>query len=196
MDRPGGTHEGGGTMSIALVFTGHMIDSADRDAPRFPASLEGAARAAIGDELDRLTPRAIARGFASGACGGDILFHEECRRRGIPTTVVLPYQPDQFVETSVENADGGDWPRRFRALWAQTPAEARLVLGLPITDQAFAACNARLLDLAREHGSVHLIALWDGEGGDGPGGTADMVRRVTADGDQPHIIAPQDLVRS
>jgi hypothetical protein len=196
MDRPGGTHDGGGMMPIALVFTGHMIDSRDRDAPRFPAELEGAARAAIGEELDRLGPRTIAGGFASGASGGDILFHEECRRRGISTTIVLPHQPDQFIKTSVENAEGGDWPRRFRALWAQTPAEARLILNLPMTDQAFAVCNARLLDLAHQHGSVHLIALWDGEGGDGPGGTVDMVRRVTADGDQPHIIAPKDLVRS
>jgi hypothetical protein len=195
MDSPRGTHDGGGTMPIALVFTGHMVDSPGRDAPRFPSALEGAARTAIGDELDRLKPHAIGRGFASGACGGDILFHEECRRRGIPTTIVLPYQPDQFVMTSVENADGGDWPRRFRTLWEQTPAEARLALNLPITEQAFATCNARLLDLARQQGSVHLIALWDGQGGDGPGGTADMVRQATGDGDQPHIIAPRDLMR-
>ncbi len=195
MDRRGGTHDGGGTMPIALVFTGHMIDSPGRDGPRFPASLEGAARAAIGGELDGLKPRAIAGGFASGACGGDILFHEECRRRGIATTIVLPFAPDDFVKASVEGTEG-DWPRRFRQLWDETPAERRLVLGLPVTDDAFAACNARLLELARRAGSIHLIALWDGKGGDGPGGTADMVKQATDSGDQPEIIAPQDLLRT
>lgn len=180
-------------MSIALVFTGHMTDLPDRKAPRFPPSLEGAARDAIGAELDKLKTRAIAGGFASGARGGDILFHEECRRRGIPTTIVLPFHPDRFVKSSVEGAEGGDWVRRFRVLWEQTPAPARLVLDLPATDEAFAACNERLLDLARRQGSVHLVALWDGKGGDGPGGTADMVRQAGESGDRPHVIAPEDL---
>ena len=59
-----------------------------------------------------------------------------------------------------------------------------------------ATCNTRLLELARREGPVHLIALWDGEGGDGPGGTADMVNQAAGSGDRPHIIAPQDLLRS
>lgn len=196
MDSPGGTHDGGIAMPIALVFTGHMTDAPGRDDPRFPLSLEGAARAAIGAELDRVRARGIVGGFASAARGGDIVFHEECRTRGIATAIVLPFAPEQFVETSIEGAGGGDWIRRFQALWDQTPAPARVILDLQVSDQAFAACNARLLDLARRQGSVHLIALWDGKGGDGPGGTADMVEQAIADGDRPHIIAPQDLMRA
>ena len=180
-------------MSIALVFTGHMTDLPDRKDPRFPPALEAAARTAIGAELDTFKSRAVAGGFASGARGGDILFHEECRRRGIPTVVVLPFHPDQFVKASVAGAEGGDWPRRFRTIWEQTPPAARLVLDLPVSDEAYAACNKRLLELARARGSMHLIALWDGEGGDGPGGTADMVKQATESGDRPRIIAPQDL---
>jgi hypothetical protein len=182
-------------MPIALAFTGHMTDLPDRKAPRFPASLEGAARTAIGAELDRQKPRGIAGAFASGARGGDILFHEECRKRGIATTIVLPFAPDEFAKASVEGADG-DWLRRFRHLWDETPVERRLVLNLPATDDAFAICNTRLLELARREGPIHLIALWDGKGGDGPGGTADMVKQAAASGDHPHIIAPQDLLPS
>jgi len=180
-------------MSIALVFTGHMTDLPDRKTPRFPPSLEGAVRDAIGAELDKLKARGIVGGFASGARGGDILFHEECRRRGIPTMMVLPFHPDQFARASVEGAEGGDWLRRFRLLWEQTPPPARLILDLPVTDEAFVECNKRLLDLARRQGSIHLIALWDGQGGDGPGGTADMVRQAGEAGDQPLIISPRDL---
>jgi hypothetical protein len=180
-------------MPIALVFTGHMTDLPDREVPRFPPSLEDAARAAIGTELDRL--KGVAGGFASGARGGDILFHEECRRRGIATTIVLPFAPDAFEQASIAGADG-DWLRRFRRLWDETPAKRRLVLNLPVTDDAFAICNTHLLDLARRQGTLHLIALWDGKGGDGPGGTADMVRQAAGGGDQPRIIAPQDLMGS
>ena len=183
-------------MSIALAFTGHMTDLPDRKEPRFPPSIEGAARTAIGAELDRQKARGVAGGFASGARGGDILFHEECRKRGIATTIVLPFTPDEFVKASVEGDEDGDWPRRFRRLWDETPAQRRLVLGLPATDDAFAICNARLLELARRQGPVHLIALWDGKGGDGPGGTADMVTQATGSGDHPHIIAPQDLLHA
>ena len=179
-------------MPIALAFTGHMTDLPDRKEPRFPPSLEGAARAAIGAELDR--SKAVAGGFASGARGGDILFHEECRKRGIATTIVLPFAPDAFEQASIAGAEGGDWLQRFRQLWNETPAERRLVLNLPVTDDAFAVCNTRLLELARRQGTLHLIALWDGKGGDGPGGTADMVKQAAGSGDQPHIIAPQDLM--
>src|SRR5512147_1654469 len=98
--------------SIALVFTGHMTDLPDRKAARFPSSLEGTARAAIGAALDKVASRRIVGAFASGARGGDILFHEECRRRGIPTVMVLPFQPDAFVKTSVEGIAGEDWVRR------------------------------------------------------------------------------------
>ena len=182
-------------MPIALVFTGHMTDLPDRKAPRFPQSLEGAARTAIGAELDRAKARAVAGGFASGARGGDILFHEECRRRGIATTIVLPFALDDFVKTSIAGTDG-DWLRRFRRLWDETPAERQIVLGLPANDDAFAACNTRMLELARRQGSVHLVALWDGKGGDGPGGTADMVSQAAGAGDHPRIIAPQELRHS
>jgi hypothetical protein len=141
--------------------------------------------------LDRL--KAIVGGFASGARGGDILFHEECRKRGVPTTIVLPFALDDFTKASIEGADGGDWPRRFRRLWDETPAERRIVLDLPVTDDAFATCNTHLLELARRQGAIHLIALWDGEGGDGPGGTGDMVDQAAGSGDHPHIIAPDQL---
>src|SRR5688500_9920790 len=138
-------------MPIAHVVTGHMTDLPDRKVPRFPAFLEGAARTAIGAELDRQKVRGIAGGFASGARGGDVLFHEECRKRGIATTLVLPFAPEEFAKTSIKGADG-EWLRRFRRLWDETPAQRRLVLNLPATDDAFAICNTRLLELARRAG--------------------------------------------
>ncbi|HLN10389.1 MAG TPA: hypothetical protein VK281_15720 [Xanthobacteraceae bacterium] len=186
-------------MTIALLFTGHMTDLPGRAEPRFPDSLTDAARARIGAAIDRRVPDPrgptdglAALGFASAARGGDILFHEECRRRGIDTVIVLPFDPEEFVRRSVDGVPGTDWPGRFRDLWSTTPTGHRHVLGLPVNDEAFALCNARLLDLARQHGRVHLIALWDGKGGDGPGGTADLVSNIRA-GDEPDIIAPRDL---
>jgi hypothetical protein len=65
-------------------------------------------------------------------------------------------------------------------------------MNLPVSDDAYGACNARLLEWARNCGNVHLIALWDGKGGDGPGGTADLVARVQAT-NTPDIFSPASL---
>jgi hypothetical protein len=109
--------------------------------------------------------------------------------------IVLPFSPDLFLKTSVEvTGGGGDWPQRFHKLWDATPPAQRYDLGLPQSDDACAICNQRILELARQEGSVQLIALWDGGGGDGPGGTADLVARAKRQsGREPEIIDPNDL---
>ena len=40
------------SIAISLLFTGHMIDLPDRPEPRFPASLEPAARERIGAAIE------------------------------------------------------------------------------------------------------------------------------------------------
>ena len=184
-------------MPVSLLFTGHMIDKPDRPRPRFPSVLEAAAAKRI---VEAVTPYAPGRtslskpvmGFASGAQGGDILFHESCRGKDIPTSIVLPFPPEIFVEKSVRGIPTGDWERRFWDLWNSTPDERREVMNLSASEEAYSACNIRLLARAREHGSVHLIALWDGEGGDGPGGTADLISRAGTKS-KPDIFSPECL---
>lgn len=179
----------------AVIFTGHMIDLPDRAEPRFPPALEEAAAAAIRRHL-----RDIARqipgekvGFASAARGGDILFHEQARALGFRTVIVLPFAPVLFEKTSVSGISGGGWVARFHALWDGSPPADRVDMNLPRSSAAYASCNTRMIELARARGTYHLIALWDGEGGDGPGGTADLVEKAEAEGDNPHIIRPADL---
>ena len=147
-------------MPISLLFTGHMIDTPDRPEPRFPASLERAAGARIAQAVipyvDRAASGERALGFASAARGGDILFHEQCRTHGIDTVIVLPFAPEVFVGTSVQGAVGGDWERRFWDLWNATPEARRECLSLPESNDAYDACNTRMLELARNNGNVHL----------------------------------------
>jgi hypothetical protein len=173
-----------------------MVDLPGRKEPRFPPQLEPRVRQALRErihaEVDHAAGETV-RGYASMARGGDILFHEICRALRLDTTVVLPFPPERFVETSVDGAAAGDWPARFFALWNATPAESRHVLDLPDTTEAYAACNRRILELAADGGRLHLLALWDGAGGDGPGGTADLVGRARAAGDEPTVVDPRAL---
>lgn len=184
-------------MAISLLFTGHMVDLPNRRQPRFPQSLEAAAKREIRKRVARQRDEfAICEmaGFASAARGGDILFHEICRKLGIKTAIVLPFEPEQFVATSVAGIPGGRWRSRFWSLWDDEECTLfREVLGLPETDDVYRLCNSRVLELAKERGQVHLIAFWDGKKGDGPGGTADLVEQAKGAGDAPDIFSPDDL---
>jgi hypothetical protein len=169
-------------MAFSLLFTGHMIDKPDRPHSRFPPDHEGVARGRVSTAISSFISDCAARepdpqiiGFASAARGGDILFHEESRRLSLRTVIVLPFSPEQFVKSSVEISPDDQWTSRFWNLWNKTSSEDRRVLGLPDTDRSYVECNLRLVQLARSIGHVRLIALWDGERGDGVGGPASMI---------------------
>ena len=185
------------TSPLSILFTGHMVDLPDRATPRFPPALVAAAREEIADHVRRHVRTRnvdIIKGFASLARGGDILFHEVCRPFGIDTVIVLPFSPEEFLVTSVEGLETGDWPGRFRKLWEATALDSRFNLGLPKSNAAYSACNTELLKLSQAYGAVQMIALWDGSGGDDIGGTGHFVKCVKEVSErEPDIINPKKL---
>jgi hypothetical protein len=122
-------------------------------------------------------------GIASGARGGDILFHEICRAEGIPTRIVLPFAPEAFVERSVRDVRRGGWIKRFWRLWKATADDRRVALSLGDEPDPFDQCNSVMLEMAHSHGDeVELLALWDGKRAEKPGGTAAFVAATKAQG--------------
>ena len=92
-----------------LAFAGHMIDAPDRSPPRFPAALAPAVAAAIRERLVRTQLPVV---YTSAACGADLIFVEAALDIGAEVNVVLPFDREDFVRTSV--APGGDgWRARF-----------------------------------------------------------------------------------
>ena len=181
----------GGLPPRTLLFTGHRVDAPGRAKPRFPSSMESVAKKAIGEALDREKLQAekdgrTLIGIAGGASGGDILFHEACRERGIPSTLYLVMPRDPFVSASVADS-AADWIARFDALASALPkrelmASAELPIwlrrkeGYSIWDRS----NLWMLHSAFVNGGENaaLIALWDGGKGDGPGGTQHMAEEA------------------
>ncbi|HZT86458.1 MAG TPA: adenylate/guanylate cyclase domain-containing protein [Stellaceae bacterium] len=162
-----------------VAFVGHMIDHPDRPSPRFPASLEHAVRHAIAGELDNLRP---GYGFSSAACGGDILFLEAMAERDAEIHVVLPHQAEEFRRVSVEFAPDAAWGARFEAVLSRATrvimATQQRLASSPVTYfftnmlvKGLATIRARQLDT-----ECCLLALWDGQIGDGHGGTATVVQ--------------------
>ena len=173
----------------AIVFTGHMVDAPDRALPRFPPGLVAAAAVRIEAALAAIDagPRDVA--FTQGAAGGDLLFAEACLARGVPLRLLLPLAENEFVARSLAPViDGDAWCARYRAVVARlssAPSEAPHELGaLAVGEDPFVRGNLWLLASARAAGAERLccICLWDGGGGDGPGGTRHLVEAVRAAG--------------
>ena len=172
----------------ALVFSGHMADAPGRRVPRFPAALWPAARAAIDATLERLDAGPGDLALTQGAAGGDLLFAEACDARGVPLQFLLPLPEPRFIETSVAPSDG-NWVERYQALrrrLLQPPAILAQDGGPADSQDAFERCNRWLIDTALGSGSagMQLIGLWNGEAGDGRGGTAHMMDEARRRGGQ------------
>ena len=170
---------------LVLLFSGHRVDAPGRAHPRFPAAMVPQAAAAIAHALDALGARAGDLALVQGAAGGDLLFAEACAARGVRVQLLLPLPEAEFIEQSVFGSDGDeDWPARYFDLRARLKDAPRVMpdeLGpLPAHGNAFERCNLWLLysALARGIDKVRFICLWDGGGGDGPGGTAHLYREV------------------
>src|SRR5260370_25133349 len=103
-----------------------MIDRLDRTTPRFPREIESAVTKEIQRKIDVLKP---GFGFASAACGSDILFLEAMQDAGAEVSVVLPYNEEDFVRDSVDFIPKSKWRARFervitrsaRVITASTP---------------------------------------------------------------------------
>jgi hypothetical protein len=180
---------GGRQPRQVILFTGHMIDAPDRAVARFPTARVPAAARRIDAALDEVGAAASDLALTQGAAGADLLFAEACLARAIPLRLLLPLAESEFVARSLlPVVDGAAWLARYRAVvarLAEAPREAPQVLGpLAAGEDAFVRANLWLLDSALAFGAERLrcICLWDGGGGDGPGGTRHLVEAVGAAG--------------
>ena len=167
------------------LFSGHMIDAPGRVKPRFPPDKEPIAARAIAKALADLEVGPADLAICGGACGGDLLFAEAALARGAHLELYIPLDEPTFLEKSVDFADR-DWRARYFA--TKAPAVLHVApseLG-PIREEedAYTRNNRWMLDSALRFGAdtVDFICLWNGEGGDGPGGTRHMMDAVRSRG--------------
>ncbi|MFT3800296.1 MAG: hypothetical protein QM766_03680 [Burkholderiaceae bacterium] len=187
--------------------------------PGFPPGSVPAARAAILKAIDEeiaLRDQDSGQGdilfaLAAGANGGDLLFHEACRERGIRTRMCLALPRAPYVGRYVAPA-GTEWVERFRAVHRQVKSQSDQ-FGSPVvyfTDTAEMPRwlhgkpyynvgrrnNLWMLQHAISAASdlgddteITLLALWDEESSEGSfGGIGDIVRSASAYGIKVHKI--------
>jgi hypothetical protein len=109
------------------------------------------------------------------AAGADTIFGEVALSLGIPVEGIIPFAT--FAEDFATGAE--------RAAYERLKARVSLI-PLPFagrSDDAYLAAGTWIV----EHSHL-LVAVWDGEEGHGPGGTADIVRRARERGLMVHHI--------
>ncbi|MEA2758547.1 MAG: hypothetical protein QOH65_1160 [Methylobacteriaceae bacterium] len=175
-----------GRLNTVALFSGHMIDAPHRKPPRFPPDKEPYAAAAIANALSQI---GVTRGdlaICGGACGGDLLFAEACLARDVRLEIYIPFEEPTFLANSVDFA-GGNWHERYLAVKSRATLHiAPDDLGpLPADENAYERNNQWMLERAARFGGDRMafISLWNGQGGDGPGGAQhlmDEARRSTS----------------
>ena len=166
-----------------------MIDSPDRSSPRFAADDVPRVQDAIRESVDSVDdPHAEA--FSGAASGGDLLFCQAWLDAGRRLKVYLPREVDAFLAESVGPAGQG-WVDAFIEV---TEHPATTVIGpepgMDELEDPHTLNNQRMLADARKDAPMIGIFVWDGAGGDGPGGTGHMVKEVLDAGGQVSIIDP------
>ncbi len=162
-----------------FLFSGHMIDAPDRETARFPKEKESIAVDAILKQLTDLDAGPEDLAICSGACGGDLIFAEAAMELKLHLELRLPFKIPEFLQNSVSFA-GNNWQERFYQVKQNPNTTLSIMLDelgkLPDNTNPYERNNLWQLYSALSWGAdkVHCICLWDGSGGDGPGGTKHM----------------------
>jgi hypothetical protein len=164
-----------------LLFSGHMIDAPGRKEARFPREKEPIAADAIMKTLVGIAAGPSDLAICGGACGGDLLFAEAALSRGSKLELYLPFEESSFLANSVDFADA-NWRARFFAvksgatLHILTDARGPPAAG----EDPYELNNLRMLEAASRFGPerIEFICLWNGQGGDGPGGTQHLMDEI------------------
>jgi hypothetical protein len=172
-----------------------MIDAPGRKEARFPPQKEQAVRSRIARQLEDWSAGPPDTGICGGARGADILFAEECIKRGARVVLLIPLPEGEFLEQSVR-LPGSDWESRYRSLRArcETHFQNEEWPGRYPELDVFSRNNLWCIEKARSlaaAGDIRALLVWDERpSGDGPGGTSDFAARIAKIGGSVAIVNP------
>jgi hypothetical protein len=190
------------TFNKVVVASGHMIDSPDRPAPRFPPSKEQSVKARVEQQLDTWKIGEGDLGICGGARGADIIFGESCADRGAQLWLMLPMAEPDFMKASVR-LPNSDWEDRYYALRDRDNVKLFIqpdgLQSQPRHLSVYARNNLWMIRTARmlanDPAKLFALLVWDETPtGDGPGGTSDFAVQIKeAGGTLAPIINPTKL---
>ncbi len=154
---------------MIIALAGRRIDASEAEVARFPLENVQAVRGRIRRLLEARGARGV---VASGACGADLLAHDEARSLGLRRVLVLPGAPALFRERSVTDRPG-NWGPLFDGLVEESRRLGGLVELEALSDQrpqtmAYLDVNDAIIEqalalAAREpRDDVLAVGVWNG----------------------------------
>ena len=164
-----------------VAYTGHMVDAPDRAVPRFPAALAPAVEAAVRAWIADLHRPIF---YGSAACGADLIVIESALAAGAEVNVVLPFDREDFVRSSVA-VGGSDWIARFDAALSRATRIIAATEERHLGDDVLFEHAARLVEglavlrAAQLESSPRLLCVIDAAAAGRVGGTLSAFERWT-----------------
>ena len=161
-----------------VAFTGHMIYKPGKKPPRFPPQMEKKVKEEIASRLKQL---GTGIGYSSCACGADILFLETMQDKKTETNIIIPFELNDFYQTSVTFA-GEQWKERLHDVLVKSASVLFATEGKYSGDDLlFDYTNRIIMGKAILRSELLetepvLICVWDGKRGSKAGGTAQLIR--------------------
>jgi hypothetical protein len=170
-----------------------MTDAPDRPAARFPESEVGRVRGEVAAVLGAWSLGTHDLLICGAARGGDLIAATAARSLGATVWALLAHPAEIFAQGSVAGSDP-NWLHEFWGLLQHTPSwQLGDIPESASRSDVYAATNEWMLATAarQAHGTPpNLLAIWDGTGAGGTGGTADMVAEAKHHHATLHIINP------
>ena len=169
------------TQQSALLFTGHLPDLPDRNAPRLPEGLVPLMRLQFRTFLNARRPCPV---YLSLAAGADLVFATEALEAGYEIHAVLPCPREQFLRFSVwpyeENAF---YSRMFDKVLLKAADCTELIWENPDSMPDFRRCNQLLMEAGKaENPSPQAVVFLEKDSASIIGGSQDFVQQLLREG--------------
>lgn len=163
------------------LFSGHMVDRDNRKQARFPNTPQHIkiVKNEIRKILDQEGVGSADLALCGGACGGDLLFSEAVLERDCKLEIRLPFKEMVFLKNSV-NFAGQEWLDLYYKVKANQNTKILVLADEPgeVSQKIDSYERNNLWQLSTvldyDLDKVTFICLWNGEEGDGRGGTKHM----------------------
>ncbi len=173
------------TLGRSFLFSGYMVDYANKEKKTFPADKEDEIRNDLRKTLSKLKPTADDRAFLAGlSAGSEIIFAEVCAEMGLEVKAFLPLSESAYVRNFVTPA-GESWVDRFYKIRNHPLVDAIHQpehVGPPKDgDDPYERNNRWALYAALGRAgmrNVRLIAVWTETGGEPRDRDARLVRHM------------------
>src|ERR1700674_805972 len=139
---------------MVVALAGRRTDAPGAPAPRFPLENAETVRRRLRSLLES---RGAAALVSSAACGADLLAQSEAGKLGLRRRVILPFDRERFLKSSVIDRPG-DWAPLYNQLLDSVTAAGDLVMlgGAADNEQGYVALIGSILDEAETLGrSLH-----------------------------------------